>query len=203
MIGLYYSYVTCGTDSTFEDWFGVNGTAASSNNLDDLADVVEDYIKALRTDIEDTYQEYSTLTTSCENTHTGCPCSTCELTPGWGAGIMVDFDSTMFKPHAVTPATPRSTCLSQSMHSFFTKIAGSEYHDTSKFANLYGGVYVLHATCCFVSMYRLSCTSLSLNCIYSSIEILSDLLLPLSLKMCFLLCGMTRVSRRRIFVHVP
>ena len=139
-IGLEYSYLTCGGGSTFEDWFGVNGTSASSYNLDDLADVVETYIKSLRRDIEETYVELNAVTTSCDVTHTGCPCSTCELTAGWGTGVSVDFDATMFKAHATTTATPRSTCLSDSMHSFFMKIAGAEYYDQSKFANLYGGM---------------------------------------------------------------
>jgi hypothetical protein len=151
--GLQYSYETCGGESTFEDWFGVNGTSASSYNLEDLADVVEDYIKSLRRDIEDTYQEYATLTDTCDTSHSGCPCSSCELTAGWGAGISVDFDATMFKAHATTPATARSTCLSETMHTYFAKIAGSEYHDTSKFANLYGGTcfeYLLSvASCCW------------------------------------------------------
>jgi hypothetical protein len=138
-IGLHYSYLTCGGGSTFEDWFGVNGTAASSFDLEDLADIVEDYIKALRNDIEDTYLEYSDLTTSCDHSHTGCPCSTCVPTAGWGTGVSVDFDSTMLKEHATTPVTARSTCLSETMHTYFTKIAGTEYHDMSKFANLYGG----------------------------------------------------------------
>jgi hypothetical protein len=137
---LYYSYLTCGGGSTFEDWFGVNGTSASSYNLDDLADVVETYIKSLRSDIEDTYTEYASLTTSCNTSHTGCPCSTCELTEGWGTGVSVDFDNTMVKAHATTPITARSTCLSQTMHTYFAKIAGAEYYDQSKFANLYGGM---------------------------------------------------------------
>jgi hypothetical protein len=138
--GLEYSYETCGGESTFEDWFGENGTSASSFNLDDLADVVEGYIASLRRDIEETYQEYKDLSYFCDHSQTGCPCDDCVVTEGWGAGIAVDFDATMLKPHATTPVTPRSTCLSQSMHSFFMKIAGSEYYDTSKFANLYAGM---------------------------------------------------------------
>ena len=55
----------------------------------------------------------------------------------------MDFDATMLKAHSTTPITSRSTCLSQTMHSYFMKIAGKEYHDPAKFANLYGGAFVL------------------------------------------------------------
>ena len=135
--GLQYSYETCGTGSTFVDWFGVNGSSASSFRLDDLADVVENYISALRRDIEETYVESGDITTFCDHSQTGCPCDDCPVTEGWGTGV--DFDATMLKPHATTPLTARSSCLSQTMNTYFSKIAATEYHDTSKFANLYGG----------------------------------------------------------------
>ena len=135
---MHYSYETCGDQSTFEDWFGVNGTGSSSYDLDDLADVVEDYIKSLRRDIEGTYVDMGEhLTSSCPYSDTGCPCNDCVFTSGWG--MAVDFDATMLVPHASTAVTDRTSCLYQPIHSFFMKIAGAEYHDTSNFANLYGG----------------------------------------------------------------
>mmetsp|Transcript_18889 Transcript_18889/g.31516 ORF Transcript_18889/g.31516 Transcript_18889/m.31516 type:complete len:755 (-) Transcript_18889:211-2475(-) len=135
--GLEYSYETCGGESTFENWFGVNGTGSSSFDLDDLADVVETYIASLRREIQDTYTEYGQISVTCDHSQTGCPCDDCVYTSGWGTSV--DFDATMLKPHATTPVTARSTCLSESMHSFFMKIAGSEYYDHNQFANLYGG----------------------------------------------------------------
>lgn len=135
--GYHYSYETCGGESTFENWFGVNGTSATSYQLEDLADVVETYIKSLRRDIEDTYVELKSVTSYCDHSHTGCPCTDCEFTSGWGTDV--NFDATMLKAHATTPVTARSTCLSAAMHTFFMKIAGSEYHDPTQFANLYGG----------------------------------------------------------------
>jgi hypothetical protein len=141
--GLKYSYETCGGESTFEDWFGVNGTGSSTFDLVDLADIVETYIASLRRDIEETYLELESVSTVCMNSHDGCSCNNCVLTDGWGSGVSVDFDATMLKPHSTQPVTARSSCLSESMHSFFMKIAGTEYHDTSKFANLYGGTSLM------------------------------------------------------------
>ena len=116
----------------------MNGTEASVFDLDELADVVEGYILSLRRDIEETYVEMAGITSPCTITDTGCPCNSCVVTDGWG-GLGVDFDATMLKEHPTTPITDRTTCLSQSMHTFFMKIAGTEYHDTSNFANLYAG----------------------------------------------------------------
>lgn len=93
---------------------------------------------SLRHDIESTYVELGDITSPCTYTDTGCPCNDCVATTGWG-GNSVDFDATMLKEHATTPISDRTTCLSQSMHSFFLKIAGTEYYDTSNFANLYAG----------------------------------------------------------------
>ena len=137
--GLHYSYETCGGESTFDSWFGANGTGASTYSLSDLADVVETYVLSLRRDIESSYTELEGVSTYCDHSHTGCPCSTCSAASGWGTGVTVDFSATMLKEHATTPVTARTTCLSQSMHAYFMKIAGAEYYDRTKFANLYGG----------------------------------------------------------------
>jgi hypothetical protein len=139
---LFYSFQTCGSNGTFNEWFDNNN---NGHNLEDLADVVENYVESLRSNLEMEYITLASATSLDCNTTSSCPCSNCacvsndcSLTTGW-KDQKVDFVSTIFVPHAITPPSSRSECLANTAGIYFTNIASVEYQDTHHVGTLYGG----------------------------------------------------------------
>jgi hypothetical protein len=131
--GLIYSSEACGNNGTYSDYF----TTGSGYNLSDLADVVEDYVEKLARDLEFSILEKE-FTSTCPYTGS-CPCDSCAAAPNWN--VDVDFTKTLLKPFHDDDSSVSvlSSCLSQDIDGFFSRVAGREYQNASEFATLYAG----------------------------------------------------------------
>jgi len=135
--GLHYSYPTCGSESTFINWY--KNSTDTSHSLSDLADLVENYVVSLVANLEIDNVELTDITTDCTYT-LSCPCSSCSIDNAtWASSIPVDFDKTIYVPSNSVAHTARTTCLATSANAYFNRLAGLEYTNYSNLAYLYAG----------------------------------------------------------------
>jgi hypothetical protein len=134
--GLYYSFQTCGDTGTFDEWFNDSGDDDGTHELVDMADLVENYVLTIRNNLQDDYAEFSGVSSPCDY-DSSCPCDTCEANADWGGSV--GFTTTILVPEADTTPLASTTCMAQTLRSYFLKVAGAEYQDASVFGTLYAG----------------------------------------------------------------
>jgi len=130
---LYYSYQTCGANGTFYDWFN---NRDGTYTLIDLANVVETYVLSIRTDLQSDYSDLEEVTEPCA-TQSSCDCDICAYNSDWGQEV--SFTTTGLIISSDLTATDTSTCITEIANSYFLKVVGAEYQDTSQFGTLYAG----------------------------------------------------------------
>ena len=128
--GLKYSYRTCGSQNSFDSWFGDNAASDGSHTITDIADLLNGYLKDIVSTLELNQQEVASSDATCE-ADSSCPCTTCKAKgedPVWkqsidaqkvtiGLGNSVDEQSA---------AAKQDVCLASIVADSFTKIAAKE-----------------------------------------------------------------------------
>ena len=128
--GLKYSYRTCGSQNSFDSWFGDNAASDGSHTITDIADLLNGYLKDIVSTLELNQQEVASSDATCE-ADSSCPCTTCKAKgedPVWkqsidaqkvtiGLGNSVDEQSA---------AAKQDVCLASIVADSFTRIAAKE-----------------------------------------------------------------------------
>lgn len=130
---LYYSYTTCGSQNSFSTWVeggGINGTA---NEILSLVQLVEGYTRASRDAIEKEYKEAEDLASKTCTVTSGCECTACKVSDGWGS-FEVDFPDTM-----VLTTSNAFRCLAKMIKDTYIRVANLEYDDPTRVGYLYYG----------------------------------------------------------------
>ena len=79
--GLVYSYGTCGSSNTYNDWFVDN---AAVHTLDELNVLVTTYLRSASNVLEDGLDgDGGEVPTDCAVSYTSCQCTDCVRTPQW------------------------------------------------------------------------------------------------------------------------
>ena len=148
---LYYSYATCGAESSFDDW--LSGGGGTGGDLKDIAEIVEDYVISTVNTIEAAYlnsaeaASTSVVSEYCGSTPDSCSCDGCEyINGGWGCEV-VDFTQsniifgckygTCVDPNS--PAAIRGQCMAKDVATSYQRVANKEYRDKSRIAYQYFG----------------------------------------------------------------
>ena len=137
--GLYYSYQTCGADGVFNVWFG--NSSSGTHVLKDLVVVVEDYVSSLRNNLQVDYLELADATIQCD-IDGSCPCESCDPVSAWKSDV--DFTKGVLVPtneYSNSAKSPRTSCLAKTATDYFTRVAASEYRDSSNVGYLYGATH--------------------------------------------------------------
>lgn len=130
--GLYYSFQTCGNEGTFFDWFSDGDD--DSYELVDLADLIETYVSTIRDIIEADYVETAAVTSACPYA-VSCGCESCESNADWGEDVSFT-TGTLVPKESVLDST---TCMASTLNSYFLRIAGAEYQDSSNIGFMLAG----------------------------------------------------------------
>mmetsp|Transcript_2887 Transcript_2887/g.8347 ORF Transcript_2887/g.8347 Transcript_2887/m.8347 type:complete len:572 (+) Transcript_2887:167-1882(+) len=134
---LYFSYQACGAANTFSNWFHDAGNASSTRTIEDVVELVENYVFSIRDHIE---SELTAIADdgSCSMNSCDCDEDTCKTRKGWG-DEPVDLSATMFKTDADENKTKLSECMASVASSVFNRVAGLEYADATRPGFLYAG----------------------------------------------------------------
>ena len=124
---LFYSYSTCGTQNTFESWFGSSGSS-SSHALPELATVVQTYVSTIVTSLEDNEAELrgSTSSTMCQY-NAMCPACAMDTSgqSAWGSTPLT-FQQTLSMPLGNGQMPGVDACLGDLVGDVFQRVAASE-----------------------------------------------------------------------------
>lgn len=125
---LHFSYSACGSR---ERWY--------LNNLEASAEVVSNYVQAVKVEIE---ANYASMKTSSSCFAPGCDCPGCaQVDHGYAwAGKEVDFSTCMVNESPSQDITDTSTCLAQAAIAPFMRTANAEYTDQRDIGFLYMGM---------------------------------------------------------------
>jgi hypothetical protein len=145
---LYYSYETCGSQTSYDDWLASGGTA----DLSEIADVVENYLVTATATIESGYKELeSTSSFSAESAAycavpSSCACQDCNSELAWNCE-KIDFSETQavfgcmdgvcINPDSV--AATKAQCVGRDLALQFQRVATKEYNDVSRVGYQYFG----------------------------------------------------------------
>jgi hypothetical protein len=147
--GVYYSYETCGSESTFAKM-----SMAASKSAVELIDIIEDYSKDLRGKVENAYALASadeTVLSSCSGWKSSCPCSSCTSNPSWtnqakARGVQQTVETnykaatyTLSKHLEGGNSVAVSKCVAQSVAGKYKSVVRREYSDKNRIAYLYYG----------------------------------------------------------------
>jgi hypothetical protein len=126
-VDLKYSYVTCGSQNSFDSWFGDNAASDGAHTITDIADLLNGYLKDIVSTLELNQREVASSDATCE-ADSSCPCTTCTPNDVWketidpqtvtiGLGNGVD---------AHSAAAKQDVCLASIVADSFTRIAAKE-----------------------------------------------------------------------------
>jgi hypothetical protein len=140
---LCYSYLTCGSTSTFNDW--LTDSSRANSLISDLKDKIENSLLDLKKNIQSIYTDFGSwddLDFNYCDADCLCGCSSC-IPSEWGLNAPVkkiDFTKSAFSSTAVGPATRNSECIADATGSVLTRTATLEYESTSNVGYLYVGL---------------------------------------------------------------
>lgn len=97
---------------------------------------MEGYVASIRNKLQTSNVDLGSITAGCD-VKSACPCDTCEKMAGWGS-TEVDFATSVFVPRN-GGSEPKSSCLASIGDGIFSKIAASEYDDSSRTGSIYQG----------------------------------------------------------------
>jgi hypothetical protein len=145
---LKYSYRTCGSQNSFDHWFGDNVASDGSHTITDIADLLTGYLKDIVSTLELNQREVSSTDATCE-ADSSCPCTTCTPNSVWqeqsifpDAVIETDAQKVTIgmgdDVDAQSAAARQDICLASIVADSFTRIAAKEA-DMSRIAYEYYG----------------------------------------------------------------
>ena len=124
---LKYSYRTCGSQNSFDSWFGDNAASDGSHTITDIADLMNDYLKDIVSTLELNQREVASSGATCE-ADSSCDCTTCTPNDVW-KGTIDPQKVTIGLGDGTDPnsaAAKQDVCLASIVADSFTRIAAKE-----------------------------------------------------------------------------
>ena len=127
---LKYSYRTCGSQNSFDSWFGVNAASDGSHTVTDIADLMNGYLKDTVSMLELSQRAVASTDATCV-ADSSCSCTSCTdngMHPVWKGSIDAQKvtiglgDGT----DANSAAAKQDVCLASIVADSFTRIAAKE-----------------------------------------------------------------------------
>ena len=124
---LKYSYRTCGSQNSFDSWFGDNAASDGSHTITDIADLMNGYLKDIVSTLELNQRAVASSGATCE-ADSSCPCTTCTPNDVW-QGTIDPQKVTIGLGDGTDPnsaAAKQDVCLASIVADSFTRIAAKE-----------------------------------------------------------------------------
>ena len=129
--GLKYSYRTCGSQNSFDSWFGDNAASDGSHTITDIADLLNGYLKDTVSMLELSQRAVASGGATCV-VESSCPCTTCtesgEVDPVWKQEIDAQKVTIGLGDGAnqQSAAAKQDVCLASIVADSFTRTAARE-----------------------------------------------------------------------------